>query len=245
MIEEGLELLSHEYASGNGTVDFLCVDSGGRLVIIEVKLHEDENILFQALRYFSDIDKDRYLIARGFDEKHASPEDSPRIILIAERFSEDVRRLSTLVTPEIELYEYTAVILPDGNKGIVYHPVSLPVPTGPPPEPKTIDKLIQYLTNDSLKSTLSKIREAVRNLGTGIEEYPTQGYIGYKHTSGRQFAYIRMHRKKFEVGAHIVDENRQLLGYQGMLVETGKGDYSEILEKAQTSFVNLGGKISQ
>ena len=150
MIEDGLELLSHEYTSGKGTLDFLCIDSGGRLVIIEVKLHEDENILFQALRYFSDIDKDRYLIASGFDEKHVSPEDSPRIILIAERFSEDVRRLSTLVKPEIELHEYTAVILPNGEKGIVFHLVSLPVPPEPPLEPKTIDKLIEYMIENDV-----------------------------------------------------------------------------------------------
>jgi hypothetical protein len=244
-IEDGLELLSHEYTSSKGTLDFLCVDSGGRLAIIEVKLHEDENILFQALRYFSDIDKDRYLIASGFDQKHVSPDDSPRIILIAERFSEDVRRLSTLVKPEIELHEYTAVILPDGEKGIIYHPVSLPVTMEPPPEPKTIDELIQYMTNDDLKSTLSEIRQATRNLGKGIQEYATQGYIGYKHTSGRQFAYIKIHRKTFEFGAHIIDENKQLMDYEGILVETGQEDYSQILGKVKTSFINLGGKINE
>ena len=46
-IEEGIELLQHEYPSGKGVIDFLCIDSGRRLLIIEVKLHEDENILFQ------------------------------------------------------------------------------------------------------------------------------------------------------------------------------------------------------
>lgn len=53
-IKERLELLQYEYSSGKGVLDFLCVDIGGRLVIVEVKLHEDENILFQALRYFSE-----------------------------------------------------------------------------------------------------------------------------------------------------------------------------------------------
>jgi hypothetical protein len=242
-VEDGLILLQYEYPSGKGILDFLCVDSGGRLVIIEVKLHEDENILFQALRYFSDIDKDRYLIATVFPDKQVNPEESPRLILIAERFSEDLRRLSTLVVPEIELLEYSAVILPKGDKAVLYHFVSLPVAAKPPTEPKTIEKLIEYLNDENLKSVLAKVRHTIKNLGKGIEEYATQGYIGYKYSSGRQFANIKVYRKSIEIGAHIIDQKKRLLDYEGVRLQSGDEDYSEILEKIKTAFVNLGGKI--
>jgi hypothetical protein len=218
-IEEGLELLQHEYPSGKGIIDFLCKDSGGRLVIIEVKLHEDENILFQALRYYGDIDRDRYVLANLFKTKKVDPEQSPRLILIAERISEDIRRLSTLVVPEVELLEYTAVILPDGEKSVLYHTVSLPVAIKPPYEPQSIDELIEYLTDNSLKPILDKMREAIKGLGKGFQEYATQSYIGYKLSNGRQFAYIRIFRKEIELGAHIVDENKQLLDYEGIRVK--------------------------
>ena len=204
-IEEGLELLQHEYPSGRGILDFLCADSGGRLVIIEVKLHEDENVLFQALRYFSDIDKNRYLIATLFSDKQINLEESPRVILVAEKFSEDLKRLSTLVVPEVELLEYSTVIVPDGDKAIVYHPVSLPTVDRLPAEPKTIEKLIEYLRDENLKPLLTKIRHEVKNIGKGIEEYATQGYIGYKHSSGRQFAYIRILRKSIEALAKVIN----------------------------------------
>ena len=242
-IEEGLELLQREYPSGRGILDFLCADSGGRLVIIEVKLHEDENVLFQALRYFSDIDKNRYLIATLFSGKQINIEESPRIILVAEKFSEDLKRLSTLVVPEVELLEYSTVILPDGDKAIVYHPVSLPTVDRLPAEPKTIEKLIEYLRDENLKPLLTKIRHEVKNIGKGIEEYATQGYIGYKHSSGRQFAYIRILRKSIEFGAHIIDEKKQLLDYERLLLEDADADYSEIFQKVKAAFVNLGGKI--
>ena len=242
-IEEGLELLQHEYPSGRGILDFLCADSGGRLVIIEVKLHEDENVLFQALRYFSDIDKNRYLIATLFSGKQINIEESPRIILVAEKFSEDLKRLSTLVVPEVELLEYSTVILPDGDKAIVYHPVSLPTVDRLPAEPKTIEKLIEYLRDENLKPLLTKIRQEVKTIGKGIEEYATQGYIGYKHSSGRQFAYIRILRKSIEFGAHIIDEKKQLLDYERLLLEDAYADYSEIFQKVKAAFVNLGGKI--
>jgi len=243
-LEAGLELLKHEYVSGKGILDFLCVDSGGRFVIIEVKLHEDENILFQALRYYSDVDKNRYLIATGFTDHEIDPDQNPRVVLIAERFSEDIRRLSTLVVPEIELLEYTVLIEPGGSKGICYHSVSLPVVDTPPSEPKTMRDLIQYLTNEELKPTLEKMRVDIKSIGQGIEEYPTQSYIGYKHTSGRQFAYIRILRKSIEFGAHIIDENKQVLDYESVRVETVSDDYTEILEKIKVSFINLGGKTN-
>jgi RecB family endonuclease NucS len=54
-LEEGLALLKYELGLEKGIPDFLCVDSGGRLVIIEVKLKEDENILFQALKYYNEL----------------------------------------------------------------------------------------------------------------------------------------------------------------------------------------------
>lgn len=244
-IEEGLELLQHEYPSGKGIIDFLCKDSGGRLVIIEVKLHEDENILFQALRYYGDIDRDRYVLANLFKAKKVDPEQSPRLVLIAERISEDIRRLSTLVVPEVELLEYTTVILPDGEKSILYHTVSPPVVTKPPYEPQSIEKLIEYLTDNSLKPVLDRIREAIKRLGKGIEEYATQSYIGYKLSSGRQFAYLRIFRKEIELGAHIVDENKQLLDYEGVRIKRGDEDYAEILEKIKRSFVNLGGTLHE
>ena len=170
-------------------------------------------------------------------------EESPQVILIAEKFSEDLKRLSTLVVPEVELLEYSTVIVPDGDKAIIYHSVSLPSPVTPHAEPKTIEKLIEYLRDENLKPLLTKIRQEVKTIGKGIEEYATQGYIGYKHSNGRQFAYIRILRKSIEFGAHIIDEKKQLLDYERLLLEDADADYSEIFQKVKAAFVNLGGKI--
>lgn len=237
-LEVGLGLLKREYPTGKGFIDFLCSDSGGRLVIIEVKLHEDENILFQALRYFSDIDNDRFLIANYFDRDDIDPNESPRIILIAERFSDDIRRLSTLVVPEIELFEYTALKYKD-KLGIVYHPVSLPVATSAPPEPKTIEKLLAHLRNDDLKPTIEQIRERVKSLNPEIEEYATQSYIGYRHNSGRQIAFIKIFRQSFSFGAHIIDEDKNLLEYDEVRIEDEDQEFDEMMEKVKETYSKL------
>ena len=241
-IEEGLSFLNYEYTSESGKADFLCIDSGGRLTIIEVKLHEDENILFQCLRYYSSIDKNRYSISNSFPDKDISPNEHPRIILIAEKFSEDIKRLSTLVKPEVDLYEYTVIISPEKKKGIIYHAVDLPVVDELVPKPPKYEYIENYLTNDFLKSVFEKIRIDIKVLSNSIEEYVTQSYVGYKY-QGRQIAWISTHRKTLDIGSIIIDEKKSTLDYEYTRLGNEKDDYTETIEKIKKSFVNLGGKL--
>lgn len=240
-LEEGLELLKYEFGLGKGIPDFLCVDSGGRLVIIEVKLQEDENILFQALRYYNEIDKDRYAIGKMFSDKKIETDEHPRILLIAGKFSDDLKRLSTLVGPEVELYEYTVLSLPDGKEGICYHPVSLPKIEEILTKPRTIEELREYITKDSLKPIFDKLIGEIKTIGKGIEEYATQDYVGFKY-KGRQVAWLGLHRKSFDIGVVVIDENSHVLAYEYTRIESGTEDYHETFEKIKNSFENIGGK---
>jgi len=47
-------------------VYFLYVDSGNRLGIIEAKTDTDEDIIFQGLRYYNWVNKNRYAIKNMF-----------------------------------------------------------------------------------------------------------------------------------------------------------------------------------
>jgi len=240
-LEEGLELLKYEFGLEKGTPDFLCADSGRRLVIVEVKLQEDENILFQALRYYNEIDKQRYVIAKMFSDKNVDPEQHPRILLVAEKFSDDLRRLSTLVVPDIELYEYTVLRTSNGKQGICYHSVSLPKIEEIPSKPPTIDELKHYITKEPLKPFFDKLIEEVKNIGREIEEYATQGYVGFKY-KGRQIAWLGPQRKSFDIGAVIIDENARVVDYDSTRIETGSESSSDIIDRIKKSFRNIGGK---
>ncbi len=241
-LEEGLALLKYEFGLVKGTPDFLCVDSGGRLVIIEVKVQEDENILFQALRYYNEIDREKYAIAEMFSNRNIDPTKHPRILLIAEKFSDDLRRLSTLVVPDVELYEYTVLLTSNDKQGICYHPVSLPKIEEIPPKPLTVEELKDYITKDTLKPLFDKVIEEVRNIGRGIEEYTTQGYVGFKY-KGRQIAWLSPQRKSFDIGAILIDENAHVAEYEPTRIETGNENYTDVLEKIKKSFENIGGKV--
>lgn len=51
-------------------------------------------------------------------------------------------------------------------------------------------------------------------------------------------------RQSIELGSHIINEKKQLLDYEGVVLDDINADYSEILQKIKTAFVNLGGKLS-
>ena len=243
-LEEGLEILKYEFALSRGTPDFLCVDSGKRLVVIEVKLQEDENILFQALRYYNEIDKDRYAISKLFSDKDVDAEEHPRIILVAAKFTDDIRRLSTLVVPDVELYEYAVLETNDKKIGMYYHPVSLPRITEIPPKPPTIKKLREYMTEDSLRPLFDKLIEEIKSIGEEIEEYPTQGYVGFKY-KGRLIGWLYPHRKSFDIGAVIIDEDSHVIDDESTRIESGKEDYKETLMRIMETFENIGGRITK
>lgn len=144
--------------------------------------------------------------------------------------------------PDVELREYSVVELPDGEKGIIYRSVSPPEITKLPSEPKTIEQLIDYVTDDNLTSVIEEMRKSILDIGDGIEECATQSYIGYKLSSGRQYAFIRMCRKEVGFCAIVIDEGKQILDYVQARVSSPDDDYSETLEIIKKSFSNLGGE---
>ena len=79
----------------------------------------------------------------------------------------------------MELFEYSVITSKSGEKGIVFHPVTLPFDDAPPTQPKSITDLINYNTDQSMRELVEEIREKIKAIGHGIVEYPTQGYIGF------------------------------------------------------------------
>lgn len=234
-IEEGLELLSYEMGFSKGIPDFLCMDSGGRLVIIEVKLHEDENVIFQALRYFNIIDPDRYKIAKMFPDMNIDPSLDPRIIIIAGKFSDDLRRMTTLVMPEIELYEYSVLKTPEGQLGMYFHSVSLPKMEDHISAPKTLEDHINYMTKDELKPVFKKAYQEILDIDPNIKGHARQTTISFQ-ISGRQIGYLFATRKAFDVGALVVDENGRFPEPEAVRIENAGEEYEEVLEKIKRTY---------
>jgi len=238
-------LLKYEFDTGQGTPDFLCVDSGGRLTIIEIKLGEDENILFQAMRYYSPIHRDRYRIAEAFPGQKIDPSMDPRIVLIAARVSDDLRRLCTLVDLDVQLFEYSLLSTPDHKIGIHFHQVILPREEKVPSGPVHLKDLAEYITDRKMREMFEAKVGQLSSLRPGIETYYTNSYVGFKF-KGRKIGHAWVMRKSFEVGASRVGENGRTLGDNMTITfETGLEDDSDVIEQIVASYVNLGGERRQ
>ena len=240
-LEKGLVLLEYEKSLPKGIPDFLCMDSGNRLVIIEVKLHQDENILFQALRYYGDVNKNRNVIANSFKDKTIDPKQNPRIILIAESISDDIRELATLVTPDIELYAFQAIEFKDHEKGIVYFSVSMPrLANEEIPELPKIEGHYDYLKNEELKQVIDNIRQEITQIDKAIDEYVTHSYIGFKYR-GKVIASISVQRQSFDLTATIIDDKGNVVENYTQRINSRTENYKDTINKTKESYF----KISQ
>lgn len=235
-LEKGMILLEYEKTLPQGIPDFLCMDSGNRLVIIEVKLHQDEDILFQALRYYGDVNKNKYVIANSFKDKSIDPKQNPRIVLIAESFSNDIRELATLVTPDIELFAFQAIEFKNHEKGIVYFPVSKSkIENEEIPEPPKIEKHYEYIKNEELRPVIDKIRNDIKQIDTAINEYPTNSYIGFKYR-GKAIAYISIQRQSFDLTAVILNEQGYIVEYSNQRINSPTEKYKDTINKIKESY---------
>ena len=239
-LEEGLELIKYEFDTGQGIPDFLCADSGGRLTIIEVKLGEDENVLFQAMRYYSIISGNRYAIAKAFPEAKINPSDHPRIILIAERFSDDFRWLCTHVRPDVELFEYSLLSTPDHKIGICFHSVSLPSDKEAPSGNVRFEDLAEYITSEKTRELFKAKVSKLSSLRSDIDTYYTQNYVGFRF-KGRMIGYAEVRRKWFMMGAYRIGEDGRSLGGGDIIITVKDVDEDDrrVIEQIERSCANL------
>lgn len=237
ILEEGLILLEHEISLPKGIPDFLCVDSGGQIVIIEVKLLQDENILFQALRYYGDVNKNRYVISDSFKNKSIDPKQLPRIILIAEFFSDDIRELATLVTPQIDLYVYKTIEFNESKRGIVYYFVSkLSADNNDILEAPKIEGHYDYLKNEELKIIIDSIRKQIKEFDTAIDEYITHSYIGFKYR-GRALASINVKRQSFDFYVSILNDKGNVQEYFFQTIKSSNDNYTDTFNKLKENYL--------
>jgi len=223
-LETGLTILKYEMGIGSGILDFLCVDSGGQLVIIEVKLEGDEGILFQALQYYLAVQRTKHQIASIHHDKKIQANDDPRIILIAKSFSDRIRQLTLVVKPRIDLYEYKTLETPQGDVGIVFYFQSPPKEEERISQPPNLDSHKDYVTNKELRLFLESLLSKIQNIGEAIQIYYTQPYIGFK-VKGKQFAQIETRRSAL----HLYVKN---------LYEDGSWDWTLKVIKSETDDIS-------
>ncbi len=100
------------------TVDALCHDDNGQLVILQVNVNEDDTALLQGIQSLDYVDKFKSFLKMTYNKHKIDDKEKPRLILVAPSFSETVRHtVQHIQGLHIELYEWEYLKIGD-HKGL-------------------------------------------------------------------------------------------------------------------------------
>ncbi|MHA1450744.1 MAG: DUF5655 domain-containing protein, partial [Candidatus Hodarchaeales archaeon] len=91
------------------------------------------------------------------------------------------------------------------------------------------------ITKEELKPVFQRLINEIKGIDENIGEYLTQDYVGFKYNN-RQIAWVSSLRKAVDIGAVVIDEKLKVLDYDYVRLETGKEDYSDIMDKILRSY---------
>ena len=137
MVEKDLTVIcSNVPINDKTTLDILCHDTNGQLVIMQLNVNEDDIMLLQGIQSLDYIDKFKSFLKATYNKHKIDDKERPRLILIAPSFSDALRRaVEGMKGIRIDLYEWEYLKLGD-HKGLRLQPIFALKPTEKPREEK-------------------------------------------------------------------------------------------------------------
>lgn len=130
-IEKELTVVcNHVPMNDKTTLDILCHDNDGQLVVLQLNVKEDDNMLLQGIQSLDYIEKFRSFLKATYSKYKIDGKEKPRLILVAPSFSETLHHtVEHMQGIHIDLYEWEYLKIGD-HKGLRLQPIF----TGKPPE---------------------------------------------------------------------------------------------------------------
>jgi hypothetical protein len=140
-IEKDLTVIcSNVPINEKATIDILCHDGNGQLVILQLSVNEDDIMLLHGIQSMDYIDKFKSFLKATYNKHKIDDKERPRLILIAPSFSDAVRRaVESMKEMRIDLYEWEYLKLGD-HKGLRLQPIFTWKHMEKPMEEKPIEK---------------------------------------------------------------------------------------------------------
>lgn len=137
-VEKGLTVIcSNVPINDKTTLDVLCHDENGQLVVMQIAVDEDDDILLQGLQSLNHINNFKSMLKVTYAKHKIDDKAMPRLILVAPSFSETVRNaVKNMQGMQIDLYEWEYLKIGD-RKGLRIQPIfASPKTRVKKPEPK-------------------------------------------------------------------------------------------------------------
>ena len=134
-VEKDLNVIcNHVPINDKTTLDALCHDTNGQLVILQINVNEDDIMLLQGIQSLDYVDKFKSFLKATYSKHRIDDKEKPRLILIAPSFSDALRRaVESMKGIRIDLYEWEYLKLGD-HKGLRLQPIFNYKPSEKPKE---------------------------------------------------------------------------------------------------------------
>lgn len=205
LIEEGLVFVDHQKQAAGGRLDVLFVDSGRSMVVAELKIIEDDGMLFQCLDYYDHIAARIETYARLYASDNIDPTKQVRILLVAPSFSQILINRCKWIDARISLFSYSCIKLEKSEDVLpVFSEQAIPSPL----ETVVVYKLddhLSYITDAGVRARVSKLIEEIKQLKPGITMDALKYAISMK-INNRVFAYLHPRRKHYVISTYNAAE---------------------------------------
>lgn len=215
----GVRFIATEFFTGDrqkGRIDTLGLDQDGSPTIIEYKISSKENVINQGLFYLDwlvDHKGDFTMAAQEVLGDHVAIDWSqPRLILIAESFSEYDKYAVNRIGANIELWTYRRY----GEEHLYLEPIFTSTPLRkipseesmiePGQETFSVEEHLQG-KSEHIQALFSAFQERLFALGDEGEiiEKPNKMYISYKH--GKNFCEVKIQSQELKMWLDIVKQD--------------------------------------
>jgi hypothetical protein len=124
MVEKDLTLIcSNVQINDRTTLDVLCHDDNGQLVILQLSVSEDDLMILHGIQSLDYVSKFKSFLKATYNKHKIDDTETPRLILIAPSFSDALRRaVENMKGMRIDLYEWEYLKLGD-HKGLRLQPI--------------------------------------------------------------------------------------------------------------------------
>lgn len=204
-IEDGLRFIGHQKQTNRGPLDVLLVDSGGSLVVVELKVVEDDTMLVQGLDYYNDISTNIELLARAYSQFEINPEQDVRLLLVAPSFSVALLNRCKWLDIPVSLFSYRC-IQPEGvsEKVPVFNEITIPfVPKIE--KPYSLEDRFNYIVNEESRQMAKDFIDEIRSWDARSISVDAIKYAVSLKFHGTVLCYLSPRREFF----HIETNNQE------------------------------------
>lgn len=198
-IEEGLIYIDHQVKTDRDKrLDVLMVDSGGALIVAELKVLEDDGMLLQGIDYYDYVTRNHEFICRTYSKHKIKPSEQPRLMFIAPSFSIGFLERCKWLSIPMSLYTFQCITIENDNDIIpVFVNVNPPTIMKPPIPRMSVDQILEYITDLDVRGLASDFLKEIKNWDEdNITLDPIQGWVSLKYR-GRVIAYLGPRRRFF------------------------------------------------